>query len=245
MFHGVFSLFDFSHALEYLPDLLQGALISVELTFAVMALSLVVGLIVALARMARQRWIRIVATTYVEVIRGTPCLLQLFYIYFVLPAFGVRFPPFTAGVIGLTVNYSAYMSEVYRAGIQAVAKGQLEAAQALGMSRGLMMRLIILPQAIRIVVPPLGNYFISLFKDTSLASSITLRELLFTGQIISATNYQYFTIFTIIGVIYLALSYPGSLAVQALERRMKIGYRRRRTMLAGGASRGAAQGVAP
>jgi polar amino acid transport system permease protein len=191
MSHGVFAFFDFRHALEYLPDLLQGALISVELTFAVMALSLVFGLIVALARMARLRSIRFVATTYVEIIRGTPCLLQLFYIYFVLPAFGVRLPPFTAGVIGLTVNYSAYMSEVYRAGIQAVAKGQLEAAQALGMSRSLMMRLIILPQAIRIVVPPLGNYFISLFKDTSLASSITLRELLFTGQIISATNYQY------------------------------------------------------
>ncbi len=243
MSYGVFAFFDFRHALEYLPDLLQGALISVELTFAVMALSLVFGLIVALARMARLRSIRFVATTYVEIIRGTPCLLQLFYIYFVLPAFGVRLPPFTAGVIGLTVNYSAYMSEVYRAGIQAVAKGQLEAAQALGMSRSLMMRLIILPQAIRIVVPPLGNYFISLFKDTSLASSITLRELLFTGQIISATNYQYFTIFTIIGVIYLALSYPGSLAVQALERRMKIGYRSRRTVLAGGVTRGAVQGA--
>jgi len=243
MSHGVFAFFDFRHALDYLPDLLQGALISVELTFAVMALSLVFGLIVALARMARLRSIRFMATTYVEVIRGTPCLLQLFYIYFVLPAFGVRLPPFTAGVIGLTVNYSAYMSEVYRAGIQAVAKGQLEAAQALGMSRSLMMRLIILPQAIRIVVPPLGNYFISLFKDTSLASSITLRELLFTGQIISATNYQYFTIFTIIGVIYLALSYPGSLAVQALERRMKIGYRSRRTVLGAGAFRGAAQGA--
>jgi polar amino acid transport system permease protein len=243
MFQGVFAFFDFSHALEYLPDLLQGALISVELTFAVMALSLVFGLIVALARMARLRWIRIVATTYVEIIRGTPCLLQLFYIYFVLPAFGVRLPPFTAGVIGLTVNYSAYMSEVYRAGIQAVAKGQLEAAQALGMSRSLMMRLIILPQAIRIVVPPLGNYFISLFKDTSLASSITLRELLFTGQIISATNYQYFTIFTIIGAIYLALSYPGSLAVQYLERRMKIGYRPRRAVLAGAAIRRAPQGA--
>ena len=242
MFHGVFTFFDFSHALDYLPDLLQGALISVELTIAVMALSLVFGLIVALARMACLRSIRFVATTYVEVIRGTPCLLQLFYIYFVLPAFGVRLPPFTAGVIGLTVNYSAYMSEVYRAGIQAVAKGQLEAAQALGMSRSLMMRLIILPQAIRIVVPPLGNYFISLFKDTSLASSITLRELLFTGQIISATNYQYFTIFTIIGVIYLALSYPGSLAVQALERRMKIGYRSRRAGVAG-AMRRAPQGA--
>jgi len=241
MFQGVFALFDFRNALDYLPDLLKGALISVELTLSVMALSLVFGLIVALARMARLRSIRIAATTYVEIIRGTPCLLQLFYIYFVLPAFGVRFPPFTAGVIGLTVNYSAYLSEVYRAGIQAVAKGQLEAAQALGMSRSLMMRLIILPQAIRIVVPPLGNYFISLFKDTSLASVVTLKELIFTGQIIAATNFQYFTIFTIIGVIYLALSYPGSLAVQALERRMKIGYRPRRAALVAGATRGAPQ----
>src|SRR6266480_6630852 len=100
-----------------------------------------------------------------------------------LPAFGIKLEPFTAGVIGLTVNYAAYLSEVYRAGIQAVAKGQLEAAQALGMSRTLMMRLIILPQAIRIIVPPLGNYFISLFKDTALASIITVKELLFTGQI--------------------------------------------------------------
>ncbi len=243
MFQDIFALFDFSHTLDYLPDLLRGALISVELTISVMALSLVFGLIVALARLARLRAIRIVATTYVEVIRGTPCLLQLFYIYFVLPAFGVRLPPFWAGVIGLTVNYSAYLSEVYRAGIQAVAKGQLEAAQALGMSRSLMMRLIILPQAIRIVVPPLGNYFISLFKDTSLASAITLKELIFTGQIISATNFQYFTIFTIIGVIYLVLSYPGSLAVQALERRMKIGYRPRRTALAAGVAQGAPQGA--
>ncbi len=227
MFQDVFALFNFRNTLEYLPDLLWAALISVELTFAVMALSLVFGLIVALARMSRLRAIRTIAATYVEIMRGTPCLLQLFYIYFVFPAFGIRLPPFTAAVIGLTMNYSAYLSEVYRAGIQAVAKGQLEAAQALGMSRVLMMRLIILPQAIRIVVPPLGNYFISLFKDTSLASTITLRELIFTGQIMSATNFQYFTIFTIIGGIYLALSYPGALVVQALERRMKIGYRPR------------------
>jgi len=101
------------------------------------------------------------------------------------------------------------------------------------MSRTLMMRLIILPQAIRIIVPPLGNYFISLFKDTALASIITVKELLFTGQIISATNFQYFTIFTLIGAIYLALSYPGSLGVQYLERRMKIGYRPRRVAPAG------------
>jgi ectoine/hydroxyectoine ABC transporter permease protein EhuD len=240
---GIFTLFNFSGAGEYLPDLLRGALISIELTLSVMALSLVFGLVVALARLTRFRAIRAVATFYIEIIRGTPALLQLFYIYFVLPAFGIKLPPFTAGVIGLTVNYSAYLSEVYRAGIQAVAKGQLEAAQALGMSRTLMMRLIILPQAIRIIVPPLGNYFISLFKDTALASIITVKELIFTGQIIAATNFQYFAIFTIIGAIYLAISYPGSLGVQYLERRMKIGYRHRRAAPVGGPTGSAPQGA--
>jgi polar amino acid transport system permease protein len=239
----IFTLFNFSGAGEWLPDLFRGALVSVELTLTVMALSLVFGLIVALARLTRFRAVRTVATIYIEAIRGTPALLQLFYIYFVLPAFGLKFPPFTAGVIGLTLNYSAYLSEVYRAGIQAVAKGQLEAAQALGMSRTLMMRLIILPQAIRIVVPPLGNYFISLFKDTALASIITVKEMLFTGQIIAATNFQYFAIFTVIGAIYLAISYPGSLGVQYLERRMKIGYRPRRYPTLGGPPQGATQGA--
>ena len=235
MLENLGSLFDFRGAVNYLPDLLRGALVSVELTVSVMALSLVFGLIVALARLARLRAVRVAATFYVEVVRGTPCMLQLFYIYFVLPAFGINIPPFAAGVVALTLNYSAYLSEVYRAGIQAVARGQVEAALALGMSRGLMMRLVILPQAIRIVVPPLGNYFISLFKDTALASTITVKELIFSGQIIAATNFQYFTIFTIAGAIYLALSYPGSLGVQYLERRMRIGYRGRQPALLGGA----------
>lgn len=227
MLKNLTTLFNFHDAPEYMPELLKGALVSVELTVTVMALSLVLGLIVALARVTRVRSVRAVATVYVEAVRGTPALLQLVYVYFVLPAFGIKIGPFAAGVVALTINYSAYLSEVYRAGIQAVGRGQLEAALALGMSRTLMMRLIILPQAIRIVVPPLGNYFIGLFKDTALASIITVRELIFSGQIIAATNFQYFAIFTIIGGIYLALSYPGSLGVQYLERRMKIGYRRR------------------
>jgi polar amino acid transport system permease protein len=227
MFQNFLALFNFRDAGEYLPALLRGALVSVEMTISVMALSLVFGLVVALVRLTRVRLLRAIATFYVEVVRGTPAILQLFYIYFVLPAFGINIPPFVAGVVGLTLNYSAYLSEVYRAGIQAVARGQVEAAMALGMSRGRTMRLVILPQAIRIVVPPLGNYFISLFKDTSLASTITVKELIFSGQIIAATNFQYFTIFTIAGAIYLALSYPGSLGVQMLERRMRIGYRGR------------------
>ena len=226
MLERIAALFDFRGSVEYLPDLLFAAVTSVELTVCVMLIGLVFGLIIALMRLSRSRTLRILSTTYVEVIRGTPCLLQLFYIYFVLPAFGIRFDPFMAGVTGLAVNYSAYLSEVYRAGILAVPRGQLEASQALGMSRRLMMRLIILPQAIRVVVPPLGNYFISLFKDTSLVSIVTVKELMFTGQIIAATNFQYFTIFTIIGIIYFALSYPSSLCVSYLERRMKVGYRR-------------------
>jgi polar amino acid transport system permease protein len=240
MFSNLISLFNFRDAPSYLPDLLRGALISVELTLAVMALSLVFGLVVALARLSRLKPVRAAATFYVEVIRGTPCMLQLFYIYFVLPAFGIKIGPFATGVIGLTVNYSAYLSEVYRAGIQAVAKGQVEAALSLGLSRTKMMRLVILPQAFRIVVPPLGNYFISLFKDTALASTITVKELIFSGQILAATNFQYFTIFTIAGMIYLALSYPGSLGVQYLERRMRIGARRRRPAVLQGAAQGAA-----
>jgi polar amino acid transport system permease protein len=239
MFDNLTSLFNFRDAGSYLPDLLRGALVSVELTVVVMLLSLVFGLFVALARLSRLRILRVVSTFYVEVVRGTPAMLQLFYVYFVLPAFGIRINPFAAGVVALTVNYAAYLSEVYRAGIQAVARGQVEAALSLGMSRAKMMRLVILPQALRIVVPPLGNYFIGLFKDTALASTITVKELIFSGQIIAATNFQYFTIFTIAGMIYLALSYPGSLGVQYLERRMKIGYRRPRPVL-----RSASQGAA-
>jgi ectoine/hydroxyectoine ABC transporter permease protein EhuD len=234
-------LFNVRGISSYLPQLLRGAIVTIELTISAMALSLVLGLIVALMRVTRMKGVRAIATFYVEVIRGTPCLLQLFYIYYVLPFFGIRFLPLTAGILGLTINYSAYLSEVYRAGITAVPKGQIEAAQALGMSRTLLMRLIILPQAVRIVVPPLGNYFISLFKDSALASIISVPELLFSGQVIAATNFQYFTIFTIIGIIYLALSYPGSLGVQYLERRMQIGYRPqqvRRSISARGVLRG-------
>ncbi|MEX3943106.1 ectoine/hydroxyectoine ABC transporter permease subunit EhuD [Paraburkholderia sp. BR10937] len=215
-----FDLFDLHDANRYLPDLLKGALTSIELTFSILALSLPFGLLLAIARISRARLPRAIASVYIEVIRGTPALLQLFYIYFVLPSFGIRFAPFTAGVIGLSINYSAYLAEVYRAGIEAVPKSQTQAAKALGMSGSQTLRLIVLPQAIRIVVPPLGNYAISLFKDTSLVSIVTVKELMFTGQIISSTNFQYVTIFTLVGALYLAFSWPSALVVHWLERKM-------------------------
>ncbi|SDI17088.1 amino acid ABC transporter permease [Paraburkholderia phenazinium] len=216
-------LFDLHGAGDYLPVLLKGAATSLALTVCIMSISLPLGLVIALAKLGRSRILHTLASIYIEVIRGTPALLQLFYIYFVLPSFGIRFDPFMAGVIGLSINYSAYLAEVYRAGIAAVPQGQIEAAKALGMSRRKMLRLIVLPQAIRVVIPPLGNYGISLFKDTSLVSIVTVKELIFTGQIISSTNFQYVTVFTIIGAIYLAFSYPSALLVRWLERRMSVG----------------------
>jgi ectoine/hydroxyectoine ABC transporter permease protein EhuD len=216
----ILELFDLHGASGYLPDLLRGALTSVELTFCILALSLPFGLVLAIARISHVRVLRTLAAAYIELIRGTPALLQLFYIYFVLPSFGLRFDPFIAGVIGLSINYSAYLAEVYRAGINAVPKSQVEAAKALGMSGAQTLKLVVLPQALRIVVPPLGNYAISLFKDTSLVSIVTVKELMFTGQIISSTNFQYATVFTIIGAIYLAFSWPSALVVRWLERKM-------------------------
>src|SRR5207342_2070366 len=178
---------------ENIGPLLGGLLITVELTMVVIVLSLVFALAVALAGMSRIAPLRWLVKSYVEVIRGTPLLLQLIYVYYVLPEIGIRLNAFTAGVLALTLNYSAYISEVYRGGIQSITRGQHDAAAALGMTRGLAMRRIILPQAIRIVIPTLGNYFISLFKDTALCSVVSIQEVVFTAQIVAARNFQYFT----------------------------------------------------
>ncbi len=209
------------------PDLWAGTKITVLLTFASMAVALVLGLLLALARLSERRVLAGAATAFVEVIRGSPLLLQLFYIFYVFPFFGLRLNKFEAGVIGLAINYGAYLSEVFRAGIEAVDKGQWEAAGALGLSRGLTLRLVVLPQAVRIVIPPIGNYFISLFKDTALVSTISIPELIFTGQLIAADSFKYLQVYSIIFVIYLVISYPASLGVRALERRLGPGGRPR------------------
>lgn len=212
--------FDFSDSWEYIPDILHGALVTVQLTVLVTLLSLAFGMFVALCRLSPFLLVRFLSGAYVEVARGTPLILQLFYVYFVLPAFGISIPAFTAATLALTLNYTAYISEVYRAGILAIPRGQTEAATALGLSRASTMRFVIIPQAIYVVIPPLGNYFIALFKDTALASTVTVHEMMFAGQVTAASNFKYFTVYTIVGGIYFALSYPASLFVQALERRV-------------------------
>ena len=170
-------LFNTQVAVENLGPLLAGLLITIELTFVVIILSLGFALLVALGGMSRWPLLRWPIKAYIEIMRGTPLLLQLIYIYYVLPEVGIRLNAFVAGVRrAVRLNYSAYISEVYRGGILAVPKGQHDAAAALGMTRVLAMRRIVLPQAIRIVIPTLGNYFISLFKDTALCSVVSIQE---------------------------------------------------------------------
>ncbi|HEY6433378.1 MAG TPA: amino acid ABC transporter permease [Acetobacteraceae bacterium] len=224
----MFELFNPQVAVENIGPLLGGLLITVELTLVTIFLSLICGLFVALAGMSHIAPLRWVTKSYIEVIRGTPLLLQLIYVYYVLPSIGIRLDAFLAGVLALTLNYSAYISEVYRGGILAIQRGQHDAAAALGMTHALAMRRIVLPQAIRIIIPTLGNYFIGLFKDTALASAVSIQELVYTAQVRAALSYQYFTLYTVVGVMYFAVSFPAARLVGYLERVTRAGYRPRR-----------------
>jgi polar amino acid transport system permease protein len=207
--------------IAWAPDLLDGLRLTVLLTFASMGLAMLLGLLLALGRLRpRQTVVYWATTVFVEVIRGSPLLLQLFYIYYVFPFVGIRMPSIVSGILGLMINYGAYLSEVFRAGILAVEKGQWEAAEAIGLQHRLILRLVVLPQAIRIVLPPVGNYFISLFKDTALVSTISIGELIFRGQLIAADTFKYLQVYTIIFFIYVAISIPASLGVKALEKHL-------------------------
>jgi polar amino acid transport system permease protein len=187
--------------LSFLPRLLEGAWVTITVSLVSFVLALIVGLLIGIARMSRFWPLSFLAAVYVQFIRGTPLLLQLFFIYYVLPYAGITLSPFASGVSGLTINYAAYMAEVFRSGVQAIPKGQWEAGRSLGMSRKLLMRRIILPQALRIVIPALGNFFVSIFKDSALVSVITMRDLMFSGQLLAAATFKHFEIFALVAII--------------------------------------------
>lgn len=209
--------------LEWWPDLWAGLQLTVLLTIGGMALALVIGLLLALARLdPRRPLLSVPASIFVELIRGSPLLLQLFYIFYVFPFFGLRLDRIEAAILGLGINYGAYLSEVFRSGIEAVDHGQWEAARSLGMRPVVYMPHVILPQAVRIIIPPIGNYFISMFKDTALVSTISIGDLLFRGQLLAAENFKYLEIYSFIFVLYVLISYPASLGVRALERSLRI-----------------------
>jgi polar amino acid transport system permease protein len=202
--------------ISFLPD---GILKTFEVTVLSICCALVVGLITGIGRISRIRVINRIATIYVEVIRGIPLLVQLFYIYYALAKI-VKVPDITSAVIAMTVCYGAYLGEIFRAGIQAIPRGQMEAAIALGLSRGQALRKIILPQTIRIVLPPLGNEFIALLKDSSLVSILAVSDLLRRGREFASKTFFYFETFTVVALVYLVMTLFFSRLVAIMEERM-------------------------
>jgi len=209
---------------EMLPYLLSGAAMTIQMTLISMSLALVLGLVVALLRLSRNRALKMVSGAYVEIIRGTPLLVQLFIIYYGLPQYGIRLDAFVAGALGLSINYSAYLAEVYRAGILAIDKGQWEAGSSIGLSRSGLLRYVIVPQAARIVLPPIGNYFISMLKDSALVSTISIVELMRAAQLRVAITFRAMDIYLLVALLYFAMSYPCALLIRYFERKVSRGH---------------------
>ena len=212
----------FQNAIEFLPILLKGAVVTIEITFCSFILSTLLGLLLALMRVSSNKLASHAAATFINVIRGLPIIVQLFYIYFVLPDLGVRLSAFQAGFIGLGIAYSVYQAENFRAGIQAIDHGQIEAAQSIGMRGGLIMRRVVLPQAFKIALPPYGNTLVMMLKDSSLASTITVAEMTRAGQLIASSTFQNMTVFTLVALLYLGLSLPLVYGLRRLERRLGL-----------------------
>lgn len=203
--------------------LLDGLGLTLLISLMSLLASIVVGLIVALGRRSRTRWISFPAATYCELFRDTPVLVQLFWVYYVLPILiGVRLSAFAAVVIGLSLNSGAFLAEIFRAGIQAVPRGQLDAARVLGMGRALTMRRIVLPQAIRIVLPPMANDFVALIKYSSLASTFAVGEITRKATELSSFTFRPIEIFSFIALVYFAICWPLSMSIRYLEKRLQV-----------------------
>lgn len=212
-------LWDWGYAFEVLPQLLRALLVTLEITVLGSVLALLLGLVIAVLRQARIPVLDQVLWALVEFIRSTPLLVQVFFLYFALPRFGLTLSALTVGVLGLGLHYATYTSEVYRAGIEAVPRGQWEAATALSLSRTRTWTGVILPQAIPRVLPALGNYVISMFKEVPLLLAISVVEVVSKAQEIGSQTFRFTEPFTIAGLLFLVLSYPASMLVRRLERR--------------------------
>ncbi|MFO0941392.1 MAG: ABC transporter permease subunit [Pirellulales bacterium] len=200
--------------------LVQSALITILLAVVSMPLAIAAGMLLSILRLFGWRWMKFLVTSYIEIVRGTPLVLQLYVIFFLMPELGLSIHAFWAGVLGLAINYSAYEAEIYRAGIQAIPKGQWEAATALGMSRWQTLRRVIMPQATRIVIPPVTNDFIALFKDTAVCSVITVVELSKEYSIHARSTGAIVELGIVTAVLYLLMSYPLSQLAGYLERHL-------------------------
>ncbi len=211
---------DWTYALAILPQLARAALVTVEAALCGFAVALVVGLFLAVARRSRSRLVSYPVGLAVEFVRSTPLLIQLYFVYFGLPQFGLYPTPFITGVLAFGLHFSTYISEVYRAGLDSVPRGQWEAATALNFSAWDRLARIIVPQAIPPIVPALGNYFVLMIKDTPVLAAITVLELLQTARQIASQSFRYLEPLTMVGMFFLALSVLAAFGIRRLERRL-------------------------
>ncbi|HEY6629855.1 MAG TPA: amino acid ABC transporter permease [Rhizobiaceae bacterium] len=221
-------MYDFFFVLipRHMPFLLEGALVTVQLALLSIVFGIAIGLATALGRLSSIRPLRWLLGAYVEIWRDVPLIVQLLVIYFTLPEIGLSLPAFTAGVLGLSLNVGAYLSEVFRAAILSIDPGQRDGGLSIGMSRFLIYRRVILPQAFRIAVPTVGGYFIGLLKDTSLVSYISVSELLRNGVIVISNTFQSMEVYLMVAMIYFALSFIASRLVVRLEAFLTPAYLR-------------------
>ncbi len=209
----------------YSPLFLPAIWITIQLAVLSILLGIVIGLITALAKLTRVKLVNRVADLYITAIRGTPLIVQLSFIYFALPGIGIELSAFVAGSLGLGIHNGAYIAEIFRGGIQSISTGQTEAARSLGMTQGQTMRRIILPQALRRVIPPLGNQFIIALKDSSLAGLITVNEIYMTSRRLGASTYQQMEFYMLAGAFYLILVTLFSVVVQKVEKTLETSKR--------------------
>lgn len=216
---------DFELIGSLLPRYLHAAELTIGLTILALFFGIVGGFIMALMKMSKSKILRGIASVYISIIRGTPLLLQIIFVYYSLPAVGIKLGPFQAGVFALSVNEIAYMAETFRSGIQAIDKGQTEAAKTLGYNKFTTMLLIILPQAVKIIIPTIGNMSVSMIKDTSLVSTISIAELLRSAQTSYATTFKPLETYLLAGLIYYVLSCLMSYIFKIAEKRLSTATR--------------------
>ncbi|CAB3633596.1 ectoine/hydroxyectoine ABC transporter permease subunit EhuD [Achromobacter mucicolens] len=214
-------IFDWSFALEILPTLGSALVITIQATVLGMLVAVTLGLVLAMLRRSRLRIVSMPTAFFIEFVRSTPLLVQMYFLFYVLPLTGAQMSPLMTGIVALGLHYATYCAEVYRAGIEAVPRGQWEAATALNMSRWRTAVGVVLPQAIPPVVPALGNYLVAMFKDTPLLSAITVVELLQQSKMIGSATFRYTEPLTLVGLLFLALSLVAAWGVRGLEARLQ------------------------
>lgn len=216
------AFFDWQFAWRILPDLLQASLATLGITLAGFVIALILGLVLALLRRSHLACFSWPAAGVIEFIRSTPLLIQLYFLFYVLPEYGLVMSALTTGILGISLHYACYIAEVYRAGLDAVPRGQWEAATALNLKPWHAYRDIILPQAIRPILPALGNYLIAMFKDTPVLSAITVVELMLQAKNIGSQTFRYIEPITMAGLFFLLISLCAALLVRRLEQRLQL-----------------------